>query len=541
MIEIRGLSKQFGGRNVLEDVTFDVRPGEIVRLLGANGAGKSTLLRCLLGVIDFDGDVRVAGLDPRTRGCDVRALVGYMPQQNGLHLDLSVGQTMAFYADLRHVDRSRIAPVLAEAGLSREFNTRVGHLSGGMRQRLSFSVAVLSDPAVLVLDEPNASLDTASHAWLSSRIDAAAAAGRVVIVSTHLGQSLFENAPRSLLLENGRIAADLPAGDDRWRLAEPAERPTPRRSGWAPLLRKQLRDDLRNRWVIGYALILGGLGLTATIAGLGGAGGPGLDHVGRTTATLMNLCLLLAPLLAVLMGASSVAAEAERGTLDHLLAQPVSRTQILLAKHFGLLITLLAATLAGFVPAGIMVGRGAGWAALGYLLLFPSLAVFAASGMAAIGLAISVSSRSAVGAQGAAVLVWFTLAIFYDLLIIGVLAAAAFPAPMLAATLLANPIDAARVLGVLALEPDLYLLGPAGAYLMSAWGSALTSVLLAVSLAAWAVVPVLAALIKFRVSPRRSRHHEHSSQHSRNRTGSARHRSGVHAQHGDIGSAGRLG
>jgi Cu-processing system permease protein len=248
------------------------------------------------------------------------------------------------------------------------------------------------------------------------------------------------------------------------------------------------------------------------MAGIDSATGLGLDNVGRTSATLMNLCLLLSPLLAVLMGASSVAGEAERGTLDHLLAQPLSRTRILLAKHAGLLIALFAATIAGFIPASMIVVNVAGWRAIGFLLLFPGLAMLAACGMAAIGLLISISSRSAVQAQGTAVLVWFALAIFYDLLLIGVLASSHLPAPALAATLVANPIDATRVLGVLALEPDLYLLGPAGAYITAQWGSAAAAALLLTSTTMWAVAPVLVAIYRFRIRiPRRTRSHEPST------------------------------
>ncbi len=507
MITVANLSKRFGAREVLTGVSFTARPGEIVRLLGPNGAGKSTLLRCLLGVIDYDGEIRVAGRNPQQDGCAVRALIGYMPQQNGLHLDLTVRQTMAFYADLRGVDHARIAALLAEAGLCGEERTRVGDLSGGMRQRLAFSVAVLADPPVLMLDEPNASLDTASHKWLAGRIHAAASAGRVVLVSTHLGQSLFEEAPRSVLLEGGRVVEDREPRPDSTVVASGQVLPVASLQGSSAaivLARKELRDSLRNKWLLGYAVLLGALGVAASVAGLDSVSGIGLDNMGRTTATLMNLCLLLSPLLAVVMGAGAVAGEAERGTLDHLLAQPLSRTQILIAKHAGLIAALALATLCGFVPAALVVAGGGGWRAMPQLLLFPVLAILASCSMAAIGLLISVSSRSAVQAQGTAVLVWFTAALFYDLLLIGVLAASQLPAPALAATLLANPIDAARVLGVLSLEPDLYLLGPAGAYVTATFGVGRAAALLLLSLSAWSVLPVVAAIRRFRLAGRRA-------------------------------------
>ena len=107
------------------------------------------------------------------------------------------------------------------------------------------------------------------------------------------------------------------------------------------------------------------LGLAAASAGIESASGLALQAFGRTTATLMNLCLLLAPLVAVLMGAASIAGERERGTLEHLLAQPLTRTRLLLAKHAGLVISLTVATLAGFLPAGILVVAAAGAGVIG--------------------------------------------------------------------------------------------------------------------------------------------------------------------------------
>jgi ABC-type transport system involved in multi-copper enzyme maturation permease subunit len=276
----------------------------------------------------------------------------------------------------------------------------------------------------------------------------------------------------------------------------------------APIVRKELRDAIGNRWLIGYAALLGVLGLAATASGLDGAAGLALQGFGRATATLMNLCLLLAPLVAVLMGAAAIAGEQERGTLEHLLAQPLSRSQLLLGKHAGLLIALIAATVAGFVPAGMVIAYQAGLGVLAHYAIFPALASLAAAAMIGVGLVISVSSRSAVQAQGAAVFAWFACALLYDLLLIGTLAVSGVPAPWLAGTLLANPIDAARVLGVLALEPDLYLLGPAGAWLSTQLSPSGAALVLLAALLAWALLPAAAGLFIFSKSLRRKRSHD---------------------------------
>src|SRR5690606_39412221 len=126
---------------------------------------------------------------------------------------------------------------------------------------------------------------------------------------------------------------------------------------------------------------------------------------------------------------------------------------------------------------------------------------------AGLGLLISVTSRSAVQAQGTAVFAWFAFVLLYDLVLIGSLAVSGVPAEWLAATLVANPIDAARVLGVLALEPDLYLLGPAGAFLTSRLSSAGAAAVLLSALVTWSAVPVVIAMHRFSIPLRRRRSH----------------------------------
>jgi ABC-type multidrug transport system ATPase subunit/ABC-type transport system involved in multi-copper enzyme maturation permease subunit len=498
MIEIQSVSKRYGKRQALDALSVQINPGEVTLLLGANGAGKSTLLRCLLGITDFEGTIRVGGLNPLADGRTVRALVGYMPQSGGLHPDLSVLATTHLYADIRRVSRARCEPLLKQAGLDGHTHVAVGDLSGGLRQRLGFALALLADPQILILDEPTSSLDAASRDWLAATLRAQAADGRTVLVSTHAGQELLAAGDRRIVLEEGRLVSD----SRSWPVAA-ASRPKPpaqTSSGSVlPLIRKELADALGNRWLISYAVALAVLGCAAASTGIHSSSGLALQAFGRTTATLMNLCLLLSPLVAVLMGAASIAGERERGTLDHLLAQPITRSGLLLAKHAGLLVSLTLATTAGFVPAGVLIARSAGPAVLGHYLLFPAVAALVGAAMAAVGLLVSVSSRSAAQAQGAAISVWFGFVLLYDLVLMGSLAINGMSVEFLSAALLANPVDAARVLGVLSLEPDLYLLGPAGAYLAAQFSRGGAATLLLGALALWAAAPLLVAVIRFRL------------------------------------------
>jgi Cu-processing system permease protein len=141
---------------------------------------------------------------------------------------------------------------------------------------------------------------------------------------------------------------------------------------------------------------------------------------------------------------------------------------------------------------------------LGHYALFPALAALVGAAMLATGMAVSVASRSGVQAQGTAVFVWFAFVLLYDLVLMGALAMSGMPASALSASLLINPVDAARVLGVLALEPDLYLLGPAGAYLTARFSREGAALVLLASVLVWTVAPLGAALLRFRL-PKRMR------------------------------------
>jgi Cu-processing system permease protein len=496
MITLQHVSKHYGNRAALSDVSLTVERGRVTVLLGANGAGKSTLLKCLLGTTAFVGRILVDGRDPLADGRAVRSLIGYMPQSGGLHADLTVAQTMRFYSAIRRVPNERSGALLDEAGLGGHVDVKVGELSGGLRQRLGFALALLTDPAILVLDEPTASLDASSRRWLADRLRAFARDGRTVVVSTHASQELLDSAHRRIVLDDGRVVSDetvAVAG----AAASKASGGEIRHGALVPIVTKELSDAITSRWLIGYASLLGALGLAAATVGIDSASGVALQAFGRTTATLMNLCLLLAPLVAVLMGAAAIAGERERGTLEHLLAQPISRSGLLLAKHAGLLTALSIATLAGFLPAGVLITAHSGAGIIGPYLLFPAIALLVGGALTGVGLFISVASHSAAQAQGTAVFTWFTFVLLYDLLLMSSLAVSGLPIAGLAVSLVANPVDAARVLGVLALEPDLYLLGPAGAFVTARFGPSGAALLLLASLALWIVAPVFMAVIKF--------------------------------------------
>jgi ABC-type multidrug transport system ATPase subunit len=208
IIALQDVTKRFGRRTVLDHVSFTVRPGRIVALLGSNGAGKTTTLKCILGITSFNGAVEVGGLRVDRQGRDARALIGYVPQLPSLSEDDTCEQALTFTAALRGVPRDRIGEALDVVNLSSQQGYRVGELSGGMRQRLALAAALLGEPRVLLLDEPTASLDAESRAQFEAIIRRLRDDGRAILLSTHTYERLDELADDVLILQDGVLAFD---------------------------------------------------------------------------------------------------------------------------------------------------------------------------------------------------------------------------------------------------------------------------------------------------------------------------------------------
>jgi ABC-type multidrug transport system ATPase subunit len=205
IIKIEDLRKSFGMHQVLNGVDLTIDEGELLVLLGPNGSGKSTLFRSILGLIDYEGSIAVDGKSPLVSGKAVRGEIGYMPQQSGLHSDLTVEETLGFYAMIRKVDAEIAFRLLEKVALGHTRHLRVGELSGGMRQRLAYVVAAFSSPKILILDEPIANLDRDSQALILSHLLELHEQKCTIILSTHLQHDLLEFADRSVVMEEGRL------------------------------------------------------------------------------------------------------------------------------------------------------------------------------------------------------------------------------------------------------------------------------------------------------------------------------------------------
>ena len=217
-IEARGLGRRFGDFKAADDVSFQVRPGEIFGLLGANGAGKSTVIKMLTGILSpTSGSGQVAGADMRTAGFAIKERIGYMSQAFSLYMDLTVLENIRLYAAVYGLDeartRERTAWVLEMAGLGGLQGMRASQLPMGQRQRLALGCALVHEPQVVFLDEPTSGVDPVGRrSFWDILFRLSREEGMAVLVTTHY-MSEAEHCDHLALMYAGRVVADdSPAG-----------------------------------------------------------------------------------------------------------------------------------------------------------------------------------------------------------------------------------------------------------------------------------------------------------------------------------------
>jgi ABC-2 type transport system ATP-binding protein len=187
-ITVRGLTKRFGARTVVDDLSIDVARGEICGFLGPNGSGKTTTIRMLCGLLTPDGGAgHCLGLDIRTQAAQIKRRVGYMTQRFGLYEDLTIEENLDFVARMYDVPQRRaaVSAALQRLGLHERRAQLAGTLSGGWKQRLALAACLLHEPELLLLDEPTAGVDPKARRDFWAQIHALAAQGLTVLVSTH--------------------------------------------------------------------------------------------------------------------------------------------------------------------------------------------------------------------------------------------------------------------------------------------------------------------------------------------------------------------
>jgi len=200
-IVAEGISHWFGNEPALDSVDLVVERGDHVAVLGENGAGKTTLLRVLATALrPSSGKLEIMGLDGLKERARLRGRMAYVAHSPGLYPALTAEENLGFFCDLRGVDRARVPEALGLAGLAPVARRRVSELSRGMQQRLAIARAVLHDPLLLILDEPDASLDSEGADLLATVMK-----DRTVVLATHNQALATRLCPRSLVLRRGRV------------------------------------------------------------------------------------------------------------------------------------------------------------------------------------------------------------------------------------------------------------------------------------------------------------------------------------------------
>jgi Cu-processing system permease protein len=258
------------------------------------------------------------------------------------------------------------------------------------------------------------------------------------------------------------------------------------------LIQKELRDARNNRWFMLYAIAFAALSLALAWLALSGTGSYGLAGFGRTSASLINLVLLIVPLMGLTLGALSLAGEREKGTLLYLMAQPVNQTELLLGKFVGMAVALVAALGLGFGLTALLIAANGGGAAISTYLVLLLLSCLLAVASLSLGFLISAAVTRSATAVGLALFLWLLLVFFGDLGIMGSAVVLQLDVNQLLGAALANPLQVFKLAAILNLRQNLEVLGPAGVYAFRTYGAALLPALVAL-LVAWIFVPFLLA------------------------------------------------
>jgi ABC-2 type transport system ATP-binding protein len=209
-IKVSNITKLYGDQKALNDISFEVRSGEVVGFLGPNGAGKSTMMKILTCFIpQSSGEAFVCGHNVSTQSLEVRKQVGYLPEHNPLYLDMYVKEYLEFIGGLHKLKNlaQRIDEMIVTTGLQLEQKKKIGALSKGYRQRVGLAQALIHDPAVLILDEPTTGLDPNQLEEIRNLIKNVGKQ-KTVMLSTHIMQEVEAVCDRVIIINKGEIVAN---------------------------------------------------------------------------------------------------------------------------------------------------------------------------------------------------------------------------------------------------------------------------------------------------------------------------------------------
>jgi ABC-2 type transport system ATP-binding protein len=213
MIEVTGITKRYGDTLAVDDLSFEVKPGQITGFLGPNGSGKSTTMRMIMGLDNPDaGQAKINGISYGGIGWPLRE-VGALLEAKAIHPGRSARNHLWSLAQTNDIPRSRVDEVLEVVGLTSVAHKRAGTFSLGMGQRLGIAAALLGDPGVLLFDEPINGLDPEGIRWVRNLLKGLGKEGRTVFVSSHLMSEMALTADHLVVIGRGRLIAEMPVAE----------------------------------------------------------------------------------------------------------------------------------------------------------------------------------------------------------------------------------------------------------------------------------------------------------------------------------------
>jgi ABC-2 type transport system ATP-binding protein len=207
---VENVSKIYGEQKALNQVSFEIKTGEVIGFIGPNGAGKSTMMKIICGSIPpSEGIVTVNGFDSQENSLEVKKSIGYLPELNPLYSDMYIREYLEFMAGIYHIKNkaNRINELIELTGLQREIHKKIGALSKGYRQRVGLAQALIHDPSVLILDEPTSGLDPNQLVEIRNLISNAGKS-KTIMLSTHIMQEVEAICDRIIIINQGQIIAD---------------------------------------------------------------------------------------------------------------------------------------------------------------------------------------------------------------------------------------------------------------------------------------------------------------------------------------------
>jgi len=212
ILRLDDVSKEYGRVRAVQDLSLELQAGELVGLVGPNGAGKSTTIQMLAGqLLPTRGNIEVQGVDVVERPGEARKFIGYVPEEPRLYDYLSAREMLEFVVEIR--GSGDVDSALELTGLGSDAERLIREYSQGMRRKTALACAMISKPPLLILDEALNGLDPPSALRVGEALRAACAEGATVLLSTHVLETLERLADRVVMIEAGRIVADLPASE----------------------------------------------------------------------------------------------------------------------------------------------------------------------------------------------------------------------------------------------------------------------------------------------------------------------------------------